>query len=75
MRRKRKELYLDRERMYSIQSEPGVGHTITVLCGGVAMYERTVLLTQEDVAFFQSRGNLDELAFRIAEGELTEREV
>lgn len=42
---------------------------INVTCGGIAMFTRIVELNPDEIAEFQRAGNLDDLAYKISNGD------
>ena len=56
--------------MYELYEEGG-SHFLSVMCGGIGMYERVVKLTPDEMERYRSQGNhvLDDLRRRIATGD------
>lgn len=64
------EVLVDRGRMYALFSDGPGGLFLEVVCGGIAMYAVTVILSSEEAEAFEREGKpfLDSLAYRIASG-------
>lgn len=73
---RRKVLSHNDERGFRVFEVPGVGIFIKVLCGGVGVYSRNILLSPEEVAAFSASGDsaLFHLALKIAKGGYEDRE-
>ena len=63
-----KDLIVDQERMYRLfEADDGALH-LGVLCGGIAMYEVTIALSEDEVEQYKSEGRtfLDALSLEVA---------
>jgi hypothetical protein len=59
----------DQSHMYDFIRAAG-GYVLNVVCGGIAMYEQTVHLTddQAEQVFAEGKRRLDDFAYRVAKG-------
>ena len=62
--------------MFQVLHIEGEGVFITVACGGVAMYERIIKLTDDEIERFQKTGeeSLHALVYEICKGKHSDRE-
>ncbi len=63
-----RDLIIDRERMYRLFEVDDGGLCLGVLCGGIAMYEVTFALSDDEVEQYKSKGKdfLDKMSLEVA---------
>jgi hypothetical protein len=64
---KRKELLVDQKNMYALTIDENENYYIEVVCGGFAMENLIIQLSDEEMKEYESKGKsfLDDLAWRI----------
>ncbi len=70
-----KEVLIDSRNMYKL-FKADTKYILTVVCGGIGMYERSIALTDEEVEKFRERGEsyIDELACDVSKNEAKYRD-
>lgn len=73
---KREVLAHSQAQMFQVLDVEGEGVFVSVVCGGVAMYERIIKLTDNEIELFRSTGeeSLHPLVYEICKGKHTDRE-
>jgi hypothetical protein len=63
----RNDVFVDQEHLYALTKDDAGGLYLEVACGGFAMYNLVIPLSQEEVADYQIDGkmSLDKLANRV----------
>lgn len=64
---KRKEIFVDKEQMYALTKDKKGTYYLEVVCGGIAMENVIVILSDEEVLSYQTEGKtvLDDLSWEI----------
>ncbi len=64
---RRNEIFVDREQMYALTKDEEGKYYIEVVCGGIAMENVIVMLTNEEILSYQKEGKtfLDDLSWEI----------
>ena len=63
------------DKYYWIATGSDGGYYIDVIVGGIAMYDVFIKLNDDEIAKFNSIGNLDDLAYGTAKGEYKSRMI
>ena len=65
-----RELLKDDQRLYSLLEAEDGQLVLRVVCGGIGWYERDLVLSEEQLAYYRDLGKyfLDSLALKVAKG-------
>ena len=63
-------LLIDSAKMYKLMKSD-TSHILSVVCGGIAMYEVKIVLSEDEVGRYQAEGEryVDELAYDVSKNE------